>query len=458
MPLPQAQLEIWRVCTGRESYQPHGFSEVTALCGARAGKDSRIACPIASYQACFGGHDRHLTKGERGVIPLVAQDTRATRIAFGYLKSHFTESPLLKSILEDEPLSNEIKLTNRISIICFPSTQSSLRGWSIPAGIMDELAYWRLEGSADSDVEIQSSIRRGMINFPSTRLIKISSPYMRSGVLYDDFKNHFGQDSPDVLVWRAPSIFMNPSLKESRLEREHRLDPQRFAREYEAEFAEDLESFLPTAWVEQAVMPGRHELAPLTGTHYAGGCDATGLGSGPGADAFTVSICHCENGVFIQDVCRGWKKSRTNNIDLDGIVAEIAAILRRYHMHEVFGDRYSGQWVVESFRKAGISYHQTDQDKSCYYLEMEPLFAQGKIEILDHPELARELRLLERRSRSGGKVCVDHPRGSHDDYANSLAIAAAKAKKANIHVGYPTGVGHGIGWEIYRSRGTSFGY
>ena len=38
---------------------------------------------------------------------------------------------------------------------------------------------------------------------------------------------------------------MNPSLKESRLERERRLDPQRFAREYLAEFAEDLDSFLP---------------------------------------------------------------------------------------------------------------------------------------------------------------------------------------------------------------------
>ena len=49
---------------------------------------------------------------------------------------------------------------------------------------------------------------------------------------------------------------MNPSLKESRLERERRLDPQRFAREYLAEFAEDLDSFLPSLWVDQAVMRG----------------------------------------------------------------------------------------------------------------------------------------------------------------------------------------------------------
>jgi aminoglycoside/choline kinase family phosphotransferase len=52
---------------------------------------------------------------------------------------------------------------------------------------------------------------------------------------------------------------------------------------------------------------------------------------------------------------------------------------------------------------AGIIHRQTEQDKSYYYLEMEPLFAQGKIQILDHPELARELRLLERRPELEGK-------------------------------------------------------
>ena len=213
LPLPESQLEIWNACTGRESYPRHGFSEATVICGARSGKDSRIACPIASFEAALGNHDRYLTKGERAVIPLVAQDMRGSRIAFNYLKSHFTDSSLLKSMLEDEPLSNEIKLTNRTSIMCFPSTQSSLRGWSMPVGIMDEIGFWRLEGSADSDSEIQSSIRRGMINFDRTHLIKISSPYMKSGVLHDDFKNHFGIDSPDVLVWRAPSTVMNPNLK-----------------------------------------------------------------------------------------------------------------------------------------------------------------------------------------------------------------------------------------------------
>src|SRR5262249_56726124 len=101
-------------------------------------------------------------------------------------------------------------------------------------GATDELAFYRLEWQSDSDVEVQASIRRGMIAFPDTRLVKVSRPYMKGGVLYDDFTRGFGQDDPDFLLWRASSLLMNPSLRAGRLERERRLDPSRFAREYEA--------------------------------------------------------------------------------------------------------------------------------------------------------------------------------------------------------------------------------
>jgi hypothetical protein len=198
------------------------------------------------------------------VIPLVAQDQRATKIAFGYIRDYMTRSALLASLVE-EVLAAEIVLTNGVTIACFPCTLRSLRGWSIPVGVMDELAFYRLEGQADSDVEVQASIRRGMIAFPTTRLLKISTPYIKGGVLYEDFKRGFGQDDRDLLVWRASSLLMNPSLRVERLERERRLDPARFTREYEAEFAEDLETFLPSAWIENASETGRHELPPQSG-------------------------------------------------------------------------------------------------------------------------------------------------------------------------------------------------
>jgi hypothetical protein len=60
------------------------------------------------------------------------------------------------------------------------------------------------------------------------------------------------------------------------------------------------------------------------------------------------------------------------------------------------------------------------------------LFSQGRIALLDHQPLARELKQLERRPRAGGKTLVDHPAGAayHDDYANALALAAVQAMRS----------------------------
>jgi hypothetical protein len=51
LPLSGSRLDIWQQCTGRETYPRHGFSEATIICGARSGKDSRIATPIGAFEA-----------------------------------------------------------------------------------------------------------------------------------------------------------------------------------------------------------------------------------------------------------------------------------------------------------------------------------------------------------------------------------------------------------------------
>jgi hypothetical protein len=441
LPLDDEELDLYRSCTGRERYPGQAFSETSVIAGARAGKDSRVAATVVCFEAVFGQHERHLARGERGVVPLVAQDARGAKIAFGYIKDYLTRSPLLAGLVDDV-LASEITLTNGLTIATFPCTLKSLRGWSIPCAVLDELAFFRLEGQADSDVEIQASIRRGMISFPCTKLVKISTPYMKSGVLHDDFKRGFGQDDLDLLVWRASSLLMNPSLRAERLDRERRLDPTRFAREYEAEFAEDLETFLPFAWIESAIQSGQHELPPQSSVRYVAACDA----SGGGPDAFTLAIVHAEgqgaSRRIVHDVMRGWGKPRDGQTDLEGAVQKIAELVRGYAVSTIIGDRYARGWVREAFKRHGLAYEDATVrgpdgapvylDRSSAYAEIEPLFAVGLIAVLDHPTLQRELRNLERRPSQGGKDKIDHPHGQHDDYANALALAAAKARQGGM--------------------------
>ncbi len=437
LPLSEAQKNLWHACTDREIYPGKPFSEVTVTAGARAGKDSRIAAPIVVYEAVFGRHERHLSRGERGMIPLVAQDRRAASIAFGYVKDYLTHSPLLSGMVANV-LSTEIELTNGITVACFPCTLRSLRGWSIPVGVMDELGFYRLEGQADSDAEIQASLRRGQLSFPAPKLVKVSTPYMKSGVLWEDFSKYYGQDSPDLLVWKASSALMNPTLRGSRLEQVKRLDPLRFSREYEAEFSDDLSSFLPFEWISDAVMVGRRELPPREGVWYYAAVDP----SGGGADAFTFSIVHVEGDsdepLVAQDVLRGWSRRGGESPELVGVVQEIAGTCKQYRCHTVTGDRYAAGWVRQSFRAEGITYVESKLTKAEAYLEALALFSQGRIEILDHPQLIRELQCLERRTRAGGKDIVDHPRGGHDDYANVTALAADAARKRQPRAGIAT--------------------
>jgi hypothetical protein len=220
---------------------------------------------------------------------------------------------------------------------------------------------------------------------------------------------------------------MNPTIKAERLDRERRLDPSRFAREYEAEFSEDVDSFLPGAWVEQAVVSDRHELAAQPGMKYVAACDT----SGGGADTFSMAIVHSQTQnseqKIVQNVMKGWNRSKSGTMDLEGTVKQIAEILKRYKLDEITGDKYAAGWVRERFQAESLRYQDAEIDKSQVYLEVEPLFAQGRIEILDHSQLIRELKILERRPRAGGKTLVDHPSGKHDDYSNALCLAAYKA-------------------------------
>lgn len=429
LPFRDAEQEaLYRRCTGREEPPPsEGFREVTVVAGARSGKDSRIAAPVALYEAVFGGHARHLDPGERGMIPLVAQDRRAAGIAFGFIEAYATGSPLLRSRVE-EVRAREIDLAGGFTVATFPCTLRSLRGWSIPVGVLDELGFYRLEGQADADVEVQASLRRGQVGFPGAKIVKVSTPYMKSGVLWDDFTEYHGREDPDVLVWQAPTRLMNPSVPEEALERERRLDPERFAREYEATFTDDLSAFLPFAWIRGAVEEGRRELPPREGVPYVAAVDP----SGGGADAFALAICHAEGAApdapVVEDVLRSWRRrSGGKSPDLRGVVSEVAAVCRRYGVSWVLGDRYAAGWVAQAFEEEGVEYVPSPWSKSEAYVEALPLFSQGRLRLLDRERQTRELQALERRARSGGRDRVDHPPGGHDDHANVLALAALTA-------------------------------
>ena len=153
LPLRPRHLDCYRACTGRPDAPRAPFGEVAVVAGARSGKDSRIAGPIVCFEALFGGHEHHLAKGERGVIALVAQDARATRVAFAYVKDYLTGSRLLGGMVA-EVLTSAITLTSGVPSSASPVPSAPSGGGPSPSACSTS---WRSSGSKAKPIATSKS-------------------------------------------------------------------------------------------------------------------------------------------------------------------------------------------------------------------------------------------------------------------------------------------------------------
>src|SRR5258705_13604911 len=102
-----------------------------------------------------------------------------------------------------------IQLSNSIDIEVATASFRTIRGRTIAAGLMDELAFWQGEDSANPDVEIIGALRPAMATIPRALMLKASSPYSRRGVLWNDHRKHYAKEDSPVLVWQADTRTMN---------------------------------------------------------------------------------------------------------------------------------------------------------------------------------------------------------------------------------------------------------
>ena len=406
LPMDDEELAIYRTCTGRQNPPLKPLKEIYLIVGRRGGK-SFITSLIAVFLALFQDYSPYLSPGERAVIVIIANDRRQARIILKYI-SAILSLPIFKGYVANEK-QEEIELTNQVDIAVKTCSYRTIRGFSVAAAIGEEIAFWRSSDDySNPDKAVLTALRPSMATIPSSTLLCISTPYAKMGVLWEAYKEFYGQEDEEVLVWQAPSILMNPTLSLKLIEKEKAKDLSAARAEWEAEFRDDLESWLSLAVIEKVIIPDRVELPYLDKFKYVAFVDP----AGGGEDRFTLSIGHKEEEMIIQDVLRA---RRGNPHE---IVKEYSETLKQYGVKSVSGDRYSGSWSAEAFRKAGITYLTSEMNKSEIYLEALPFINAGICELVDNRDLVKELRQLERRRGSSGKDTVDHPRGLHDDLAN----------------------------------------
>ena len=375
VPLEPDEYEVFRRHTGRTAVPQSPVSTVFCIAGRRARK-TFIGAMVTVARACLGDYHGVLGPGERGLCMLLAADRRQARVALRYVTGILDSSPLLSSMIEDR-LKDTIRLNNGVDIEIHTSSFRAVRGYSIISAVCDEIAFWRSEDSANPDKEVINALRPGMAGIPNPLLFCISSPYGRSGALWDAHQRHYGKNG-DVLVWQSDTVSMNPTIAQDVIDEAYERDASVAAAEYGGQFRVDVELFITREAVDAVVVEGRLELPP-SGRRYAAFVDP----SGGSHDSFTLGVAHEEEGRRVLDLVR----ERKPPFSPEDVVREFSEILRLYRVTEVHGDRYSGEFVVEQFRKCGIAYKASSRTKSEIYGELLPLINSRQVELLDDGRL-----------------------------------------------------------------------
>lgn len=420
--------KLIRRCTGRDPAKlpKAGFQTALFLTGRRSGK-SRIAGVIGAYSAALAGLESKMASGENGMVPVVSPSKRQSHVVKDYLRAVF-DVPILKQEIATDRKWEGFTLKNGTQIEMLAGDFRHVRGHTLLACVIEEICFFGLDEDSRvrSDTELVRALQPALAT-TNGRLICISSPYARKGWVWKQYQKHFGNDKSEVLVWNAPSRVMNPTLSQSVIDKAMAEDLAAAKSEYMGEFRDDIGIFIAPELIDSLVVKHRVENTPESGCKHSAFVDL----SGGRHDGSALSIAHKDQRKIIVDLARLWRSPLLNPYQ---VVAEMSEVLRHWDIHRVTGDNYAGDFAKAAFEQHGIRYAKCEKNKSALYGELLPVLCSSEIELLDNPQLLRELCGLERRTRSGGKDVIDHPPGAHDDLANAVAGAAVACSKRE-HIG-----------------------
>jgi hypothetical protein len=443
LPLTDEEFQIYRRGTGREKYVPREQREVTLQGGRRGGKTGKLGAPIALYEAF---RDHRIPRGERGYVMLIAPTIAQAMIAFQFILNDILNSPILSSKIA-KVRKNEIQLKNGIVIGCYACSRITVRGRAAIAIICDEICFWRNEvTSVACDEEVLAALRPSMATFPNSKLIKISTPNVKRGVMWEEFQRRGELDHP---VWHLSSQELNPTISTEYLEAERKRSPEDYKREYLAEFVDSVVSWIEPEVLARCVIKGRKDLPPVPGATYAAAID-------PGFkhSAFAMAVAHrADGGLIVLDCVHFWTGSKRTPLGFQWVCGQVAGILRQFGINVLQGDQFAAVAIKQEFLKLGISYGEFTfgrNSRAQLFNNLRHVIEQQRIELLDDPELLRQLRSLEVHRSADGNIDIRPADGQQDDLAVVLALTVFElSQSANNPALIPMSLGHATrSWEV----------
>src|SRR5712692_9313989 len=294
LPMSADELAVFQRHTKRTTPPQAPVSEAW-MCVGRGGGKTRNSALHAVYRAITFDGSR-VAPGEDVVIPLLASDRRQARQALKYIRG-FNALPLVAPYVFRGGLKETVEFKTTVNIEVMTASKRAPRGYSCPTAAADEIAFWENEEDhTNPDREVVTALRGSLGRVADSVLVALSNPYAPKGELFDAVEASFGRDDPDVLVWTADTLSMNPTYDRRAIQRAFTRDPvvamSEFGMDGSVAFRQAKQALFDADAVAACIVADRFELPPVPDVQNVAFVDAAqGARSG---DAMTCGIAHRE--------------------------------------------------------------------------------------------------------------------------------------------------------------------
>jgi hypothetical protein len=359
------------------------------------------------------------------------------RVVFDHLVGTVTSKAALRALMVGEPTGDTVQLRHpsgrvvEIKVVAGARAGASLVArWSAGC-IFDEAP--RMLGEEDGVVNFDDA-RRAVLGrlLPGAQLVAIGSPWAPRGPIYEAVQERWGKPSAQIVVVRAPAPAMNPSWwTPERVEALKRQDEQAYRTDVLGEFADPESALLSSAEIDRATRQTPAILGREDGHEYVAAMDP-----GTRGNAWTLVVVtrrRRSDGRICTAVAlaKQWQGSKTDPLDPDRVLAEVARILKGYGLECVWTDQLAADFVRSIGMRHNLGVYLetvTAPRKVALFESLRVRLADDGLEIPADPLLRADLLSIRKRVTMNG-IAIELPRtadGRHADYAPALALAASK--------------------------------
>lgn len=397
-----------------------------AVCGRASGK-TKLSSLRLLHLAVTVPLDL-VGRGQTALVPIVAPKLKLATECFSMIKGECEAHAFLARMLVNKDSSESVVLERpdgkRVSIEPVAATAGggAVRGRNIPAALLEECAFFRDENYKVNDSEIFSAIVPRVL--PGGQVLLVSSPWVRSGLLYTLHRDNWGKPST-TLVAHAPTLSMrsSPAVLEMAA-REKARDPDNFRTEFGAEFLDASASqFFDEATLDKCLSDD----AVLGVPARPGATVAHGGDFGFVHDSSTLATIHWRDGVATVAELLEVRPEHGAPLKPSAVCRQFAAAMRRQGGDTLMADSHYREAVREHLEAEGLYLTTAPEGangKASTYVRARALMREGRVRLPRHDRLLRQLREVTAKPVSGGGLSVTSPRGpgGHGDLVSALVL------------------------------------